>query len=148
MFAQVILVLGLSATALSLHIGMCPELTLDKAFDLEKFTGTWYLVEVSHNSMEALPKNCSQFLIENITDTEASVMHKFKSRITKKWDTEFFEFTADEKEPGLLKFNVINGTKETLPFHKKFPLRVVDTDYDTYAILLACQELFIFTRRK
>ncbi|KAG8183904.1 hypothetical protein JTE90_014294 [Oedothorax gibbosus] len=138
MWAQVILVLGLSATALSAGFGSCPEPKVQKDFDLEKFAGTWYLIEATANP-EMLVRKCSQYLVEKKSANKASLLHKFISTISQKSKSEFYEFTTDKKEPGKLEVSPLKGIISTL----KFPVRVLDTDYDTYAILYSCKKLFL-----
>ncbi|GFY41823.1 lipocln_cytosolic_FA-bd_dom domain-containing protein [Trichonephila inaurata madagascariensis] len=151
MWAQIVL-LCLSASVGWAAIGQCPSPKVQADFDLEKLSGTWYIIEATA-SVDRVSRKCSTFIIEKKQGAKASMLHKFVSTVTDKWKSEYSDLTTPKKdEPAKLLVNPLKGTI----LARKYPLWVLDTDYDTHAILYSChklmlaytEEIFILSRTK
>ncbi|GFU33577.1 lipocln_cytosolic_FA-bd_dom domain-containing protein [Nephila pilipes] len=151
MWAQLIF-LCLSASVGFAAVGQCPSPKVQADFELEKLSGTWYLIEATA-SVDRVSRKCSTFIIEKKQGAKASMLHKYVSTVTDKWKSEYSDLTTPKKdEPAKLLVNPLKGTI----LARKWPLWVIDTDYDTHAILYAChklvlaytEEVFILSRTK
>ncbi|GIY27650.1 lipocln_cytosolic_FA-bd_dom domain-containing protein [Caerostris extrusa] len=138
MWAQIFL-LCISATVGLAAIGSCPTPKVQANFQLDKLAGTWYLVEATA-AVDRVSRKCSTFVIDKKTSTRASFLNKFVSSVTDKWKSEYSELTTPKKdEPAKLLVNPLKGTV----LARKYPLWVIDTDYETHAILYSCHKLVL-----
>ncbi|GIX93312.1 lipocln_cytosolic_FA-bd_dom domain-containing protein [Caerostris darwini] len=131
--------LCISATVGLAAVGSCPTPKVQADFQLEKFAGTWYVIETS-SALDKVGKKCSLYKVEIKNPTKASTLHKFVSSITDKWKSEYSELSTPKKnEPAKLLVSPLKGTI----LARKYPLWVIDTDYDTHAIVYSCQSLLV-----
>ncbi|CAL1291116.1 unnamed protein product [Larinioides sclopetarius] len=138
MWAQILLLCASAAVGLC-AIGSCPNPKVQADFELEKLSGTWYLLEASA-SIDRVSRKCSKFIFDKKTATRSSFLHKFVSTVTDKWKSEYSELSTPKKdEPAKLLVNPLKGTIMA----RKWPLWVIDTDFENHLILYSCHKLML-----
>ncbi|CAL4150801.1 unnamed protein product, partial [Meganyctiphanes norvegica] len=130
-----------SVTSHSIDMGSCPRITPQPDFDLQRFTGTWYVIEVFGRQSKCFTLTFNQVTDQTLTVTEAK---------------EFY--LIDKLNMDYAHTNTGTLTIEDPSMSAKMRVRwpdniagsatftIMDTDYDNYALFAECQKLFLISR--
>ncbi|XP_065200815.1 apolipoprotein D-like [Planococcus citri] len=125
--------------------GSCPDHPTVDQFDLEKFQGPWYEIERSFYVFELLG-NCPKFNFSITSGDSMEVKFSMKNRIT--GNKNVIDGLAYPKpyNPAIWDYRVNSGLPKYLsrimPGSGKY--FILDTDYDSYAIMYSCSNLGLF----
>ncbi|KAK9869283.1 hypothetical protein WA026_003036 [Henosepilachna vigintioctopunctata] len=116
----------------------CPELTLQQNFDLNKYLGKWYEQATYPNKFE-LPGKCYDAEYTMLKNATVKVVN---SQIVKESGKKTFiegtaRFAGKSTEGKLIVTFHIKGVTRDSPYW------VLDTDYDSYAVVWSCSEMKI-----
>ncbi|KAJ8669023.1 hypothetical protein QAD02_000282 [Eretmocerus hayati] len=129
-----LLVIG-SAVAQIPSFGGCPDVETVSNFDVKKYLGKWYEQERFFAAFEVGAKCVTAEYSENDNGT-IKVVNKQINYVTSKPSS--IEGYAVQKTPGDAKLGVIFPSS---PIKSEGPYWIVDTDYDSYAVVWSCSEL-------
>ncbi|EFN80482.1 Apolipoprotein D [Harpegnathos saltator] len=136
MFAKVVLALSLLACASAQipNLGFCPEYVPMANFDLKRFMGVWYESERYFQLSEVV----SRCVMTNYTrgaDGKYRVSNQVTNRFTgiKRILEGEIKPAASKAEEGKLL------VRYTIPLAPETKYSVLETDYDSYAVLWSCQ---------
>merc|ERR1712179_169143 len=142
MFAVVlVLILVGFVTPHSYGIGGCPTVPAATNFQTEQFLGTWYVIELFGRQTK-----CMSLTFNKVSNTTLSI-------------TEAMEFylldniNVDYSHANTGTLNIENPTNSA-KMRIKWPdnilgsatFTVVDTDYESYALIIECQKLWLVSR--
>ncbi|KAL3269189.1 hypothetical protein HHI36_008272 [Cryptolaemus montrouzieri] len=124
--------------------GRCPKLEYMKNFNMTKFTGRWYEVERTFYLIEII-YSCVTVEMEMVSNMKMNISVISRSRwfdgvtmsegfaLQSKKDPTIFVYKVNTKFPRLL--------SKYLPGAGFY--QILDTDYDSYAILWSCTDYFL-----
>jgi len=127
------------ARSLSTGVGKCPKLNYMDNFNLSRFTGRWYEIERSFYLMQVISSCVSVDLVEN-TRGQLEVDVKTKSRWSGSFTVSEGVASQTRRDPSLMLYKVVSNLPRVLSRYLPGAgfYQVLDTDYDTYAILWSC----------
>ncbi|XP_020283414.1 apolipoprotein D-like [Pseudomyrmex gracilis] len=138
MFGKSILTLSVLAlaTAQIPSLGFCPEYIPMANFDMERFLGTWYEAEKYFQLSEVVSR-CVMANYTKTIDGKYRVSNQVTNRLTgvKRILDGEIKPAASKADEGKLQ------VKYTIPLTPETKYSVLETDYDTYAVLWSCQNL-------
>jgi apolipoprotein D and lipocalin family protein len=143
-YVTVIIVFCEHVLGQSLSLGKCPSYPAIKKLDLKKFEGNWYEVERSFYFMEmfasctalsftAKPSGILKVTVKNINRLSGNPSVGFGTAVPIKNGSGEFNYRLDTRLP--------SAVARMMPGSGVY--RVLDTDYDNYAILWSCSNLSI-----
>ncbi|XP_045473708.1 apolipoprotein D-like [Harmonia axyridis] len=125
-------------------LGRCPKQEPMENFNMTRFTGRWFEVERSFYLVELL-YSCVTVEMETISNFKLNISVVSRSRWSDGITVSEGYATQTRKDPAIFVYKV--NTKLPRLFSKYLPAagayQVIDTDYDTYAILWSCSDYVI-----
>ncbi|GIY34620.1 apolipoprotein D [Caerostris darwini] len=120
------------------YLGKCPELEVQKDFDIEKFSGRWYEIERTMSLIE-IGAQCvtTNFSDAGYGDGSVEVINEGLGPVLKlRKSVRLVATLPDKNEPAKLSLRLSDLSLKTHYW-------ILSTDYDNYAIIFACNHIWL-----
>ncbi|CAL4150797.1 unnamed protein product, partial [Meganyctiphanes norvegica] len=130
-----------SVTSHSIDMGSCPRIPPQPDFDLQRFMGTWYVIEVFGRQSKCFTLTFNQVTDQTLTVTEAKEFYLIDKLNMDYAHTNTGTLTIEDPAiSARMRVRWPDNIAGSATF------TIMDTDYDNYAIFAECQKLFLISR--
>ncbi|XP_059183291.1 gamma-glutamyl hydrolase-like [Centropristis striata] len=133
---QVLFVLLLTAAAAdsqSFHPGKCPQPSVQKDFNMTRYLGTWYEIEILPAVFER--GKCVQSTYSLLADGTVKVRHIQLLSNDKRNSIDGVVKVLNSSQPAFLGVSFFKGVPDS-------PYVVLSTDYESYSLVYSCSDYF------
>jgi len=125
----------------SLGLGACPKVPAISNFQTEQFMGTWYVIEIFGRQTK-----CMTLTFKKVTDTSLTVTEAMEFYVLDKINLDYAHTNTgtlnieDVSNPAKMRVKWPDNIVGSATFS------VADTDYESYALIIECQKLWLASR--
>ncbi|KAK9869273.1 hypothetical protein WA026_003026 [Henosepilachna vigintioctopunctata] len=117
-------------------IGKCPEVQVQQNFDINRYLGTWIEIE-KYFSVAEVGRKCAESVYTSTDNGTTTLLHIQMTGIITKLPFTLDAHVVHTGKPGEAKLE----NHYTFPIHFVAPYWVLETDYDSYAVVWSCTQL-------